>query len=78
MDPQPAPDPMSLPWRVGSHVGRTVYAQAGNEASKTDVLIGVMDTPELAARACEGHNHMLWRRRSGMTSPAMAVPGRGA
>lgn len=32
-----------LPWRVGRKVGRTVY-------DANDTLIGVMDTPELAAR----------------------------
>ena len=58
------PDPLSLPWRTGRHVGRTIYAQGGPEASREDdELIGVMDTPELAAEACAGHNHMLWSRR---------------
>ena len=63
MTTEPTPDPLSLPWRIGSHVGRTVYAQAGDGASKTDVLIGVMDTPELAAETCAGHNERL--RRAG-------------
>lgn len=31
-----------LPWRVGRQVGRTIY-------DAHDELIGVMDTPELAA-----------------------------
>jgi hypothetical protein len=54
------PDPLSLPWRVGRHVGRTIYAQAGDEASReTDVLIGVMDTVELAAEACRAYNERL-------------------
>ncbi len=35
-------------WRVGRKVGRTIYAQVGPEPSDDDVLIGVMDTPELA------------------------------
>ena len=36
-------------WRIGRSVGRTIYRMVGPEASKDDVLIGVMDTPELAA-----------------------------
>jgi hypothetical protein len=43
-------------WRTGRHAGRTVYAQAGPEPSDADLLIGVMDTPELAAEASEGRN----------------------
>lgn len=35
--------------RTGRSVGRTIYRQVGDEPSKDDVLIGVMDTPELAA-----------------------------
>ena len=60
MTTESTPDPLSLPWRTGSHVGRTVYAQAGDEATKTDTLIGVMDTRELAAEVCAAHNHLLW------------------
>lgn len=48
-------------WRTGRHVGRTVYAQAGPEPSDADLLIGVMDTPELAAEACEGRNRLAAR-----------------
>ncbi len=65
MTTEPAQDPLSLPWRIGSHVGRTVYAQAEDEATKTDVLIGVMDTPELAAEACSGHNERLAAKLAG-------------
>ena len=60
-DPQPAPepDPYDGPvpaWRVGRSVGRTIYRMVGWEASKADVLIGVMDTPELAAQVVEAVN----------------------
>lgn len=59
------PDPMTLPWRVGRHVGRTIYAQGGEEASRdADVLIGVLDTPELAAEACAAHNALLEGRQA--------------
>lgn len=43
-------------WRTGRSVGRTVYAMRGSTPSDTDPLIGVMDTPELARAAVEGHN----------------------
>jgi hypothetical protein len=43
-------------WRAGRKVGRTIYAQLGSFASDDDLLIGVMDTPELAAEACAGRN----------------------
>lgn len=46
-------------WRVGRHVGRTIYAVVGDEASRKDVLIGVMDTRDLATRAVLAHNALL-------------------
>ena len=46
------PDLLSLPWRVGTKNGRTLYANAGTGASREDVMIGVLDSPELAAEAC--------------------------
>lgn len=57
------PDLTSLPWRVGRKVGRTIYAMTGPEPSDDDPLIGVMDTPELAAEACEAHNYRLTMRK---------------
>lgn|SRR5262245_33040231 len=35
--------------RVGRRVGRTIYVQLGPQPSDSDPLIGVMDTPALAA-----------------------------
>lgn len=52
-------DLASLPWRTGRHQGRAVYAQLGDAASRSDLLIGVMDSPELAAEACSAHNERL-------------------
>lgn len=48
----------ACPWRSGRSVGRTIYAVytdpvTGEEAS---TLIGVMDTPALAAEAVAAHN----------------------
>lgn len=53
----------AVPWRVGRKVGRTIYALLGDELSDADVLIGVMDTPELAKEAVDAHNLQLkaWR-----------------
>lgn len=45
-----------LLWRVDRRVGRTVYAVVGQEPSDVDILIGVMDTPDLAAAAVVAHN----------------------
>lgn len=47
-----------LPWRVGRSVGRTIYAQVDEEPSKADVLVGFMDSRELAARVVEAHNFL--------------------
>lgn len=35
-------------WRVGRTVGRTIYRQLGDDPSKSDELVGLMDTRELA------------------------------
>jgi hypothetical protein len=43
-------------WRTGRKVGRTIYLQAGLEPADADQLIGLMDTPELAARAVASVN----------------------
>ena len=57
-----------LRWRTGRKVGRTIYAQSGPEASDEDVLIGMMDTPELAAAAVAAHNVV---RRAGFDSAVL-------
>ena len=49
------------PWRVGRKVGRTIY-------DATDKLIGMMDTPELAALVTTAVNRYLSRAQ-----PAEAV-----
>ena len=42
-------DTQPTPWRVGRKVQRTIY-------DADDVLIGLMDTPELARRVVEAVN----------------------
>jgi hypothetical protein len=43
-------------WRVGRKVGRTIYLQLGDQPGDTDLLIGMMDTPDLARRVVEAMN----------------------
>jgi hypothetical protein len=54
---------LSLPWRVGGSVGRTVYAvrEGWHDHARDDdaLMIGVMDTEALATDAVNGHNMML-------------------
>jgi hypothetical protein len=45
-----------LRWRAGRKVGRTIYAQPGDDPSDEDILIVVMDTPKLAHAVVAGHN----------------------
>lgn len=49
-------DPENHLWRVGRKVGRTIYAMEGREPTDDDTLIGMMDTPVLAAEAVRTHN----------------------
>jgi phosphopantetheinyl transferase len=42
--------------RTGRKVGRTIYIQIGGEPSDDDQLVGVMDTPELAAGVTTAFN----------------------
>ena len=42
--------------RVGRKVGRTIYEQRGAEPDDRDVLVGVMDTRELAREVVNAVN----------------------
>jgi len=46
---EPVTFPQDLKWRVGRSLGRTIYAQRGEWATKQDIYLGMMETPELAA-----------------------------
>lgn len=49
--------PTAVPWRTGQSVGRTIYAcPPGSSYRQGEVLIGLMDTPELARAAVDAHN----------------------
>jgi hypothetical protein len=52
-------DLTALPWRVGRTLGRTVYARTGGDDYKADTEFGMLDTREIAARACADHNAVL-------------------
>ncbi len=45
-----------VPWRVGGSIGRTIYAVFGPD---DDVVIGMMDTAQLAREAAFRHNDAL-------------------
>jgi hypothetical protein len=49
-------DILSIRWRVGRSLGRTVYSQIGDEPSKSDPLLGLMETRELADYVVALHN----------------------
>ncbi len=50
-------EPIYRPWRNGRKVGRTLYAMVGELPSEDDVLIGVLDTRELAWEVVIAHNN---------------------
>lgn len=43
-------------WRVGWHLGRTIYRQIGDEPSDEDDFLGIMDTRALAEQVVTEHN----------------------
>ena len=45
-----------MTWRVGRQIGRTIYLQEGDDPCTCDTLIGVMDTPDLAALVVKAVN----------------------
>jgi hypothetical protein len=50
----------TTPWyRTGSSNGRAIYVQAGAEPAKTDVCVGLLDTPELARMFVDTVNWVL-------------------
>jgi hypothetical protein len=49
---------MRKPWRVGRKLKRTLYLQIGEEPSDSDTYLGMMETPELAARVVNAINRI--------------------
>jgi hypothetical protein len=52
-------DPLTMTWRTGRKIGRTIYSQVGDQPSDHDPLIGLMDTGTLADHAVKAHNAVL-------------------
>jgi hypothetical protein len=57
-----------VPWRTGRKTTgpgahRVIYAMTGGDPD-WDPMIGAMDTAELAAEACAGHNALLEARQA--------------
>jgi hypothetical protein len=50
---------VGLRWRTGRKVGRTIYAMIFGEPCTADVLIGMMDSPDLARQVVADHNALL-------------------
>ena len=46
-------------WRPGKSIGRTIYAQILPISTENDVLLGMVDYPELATHICDLHNKFL-------------------
>jgi hypothetical protein len=42
-----------MKWRVGRHLGRTIYLQVDHEPSDADIFLGIMETVELAERVVD-------------------------
>lgn len=48
-------------WRVGRHLGRTLYVAVGDEASRVDIVFGMVDYPEVADHIVRLHNEWCER-----------------
>lgn len=53
------PRVMAGKWRVGRHLGRTLYAQSGPSASSSDIFFGTVDDPAIAQYICSLRNTPL-------------------
>lgn len=59
------PPELRRPWRVGRSLGRTLYIALGDEASKDDIVFGMVDTKTLAEHIVALHNEWLADRPDG-------------
>lgn len=48
----------NYPWRVGRKLGRTIYAQEGDEPSDDDAFLGLMETEDIAATVVNAVNYV--------------------
>jgi len=55
-------DVTEMPWRTGKSIGRTIYAcPPGSDYRDGEIVIGMMDTPEIADEVVASHNLRLIR-----------------
>lgn len=58
-------DVTEVPWRTGKSIGRTIYAcPPGSSYRDGEIVIGMMDTPELAAHVVLVHNAQWFDRNN--------------
>lgn len=50
---------VKLRWRVGRKLKRTIYAMIGTQPADHDILLGMMDTEEIAQQVVRDHNAQL-------------------
>lgn len=53
------PGILAVPWRVGRRLGRTLYAETGGDNRDADVVLGMVDSAELATHIVTVHNASL-------------------
>jgi hypothetical protein len=49
-------------WRVGRSLGQTLYIQVGDDPSKSDIFMGIMETRDLAEMIVQAVNEYLERQ----------------
>ena len=64
------PGDRAMTYRTGRTLGRTIYRQVGDEPSKDDVFIGVMDTRELGQLVVDALNATMPARPFSALKPA--------
>ncbi len=72
------PNPIAVLWRQGRKQPRAIYARIGGGDWEADMLIGYLDTGELAAEAVQAHNEALaarWQAANEMTVTEGGVAG---
>lgn len=54
---EPSPSFRYYPMRVGRKLGRTLYLGTGGDEQDDDIVIGMVDTPELAREIADAVNY---------------------
>jgi hypothetical protein len=56
---------LKLYWRVGRKLGRTIYAVEFDDPDGPGILLGMMDSREIAERVVADHNRVLLQEARG-------------